>query len=547
MNKSAILKRYGYISEDLEDQYDVIKQEVGKIVSKNIKEIKTNEESFYSNKKDAIKSIERLKDTLLEKKHSFEENNISNDTVFLFSEASQKETYNRQLQILKSASDGLKTVQTIKHHAESEGTFIKNRRKEISEFNFLVKIKDVKKLKDISKILEDIFKLDIEYYVKYDNISIENVKSAKDDLMSMQRKVLEQIQKFPQEQEIAVFASFMRNTRYSYCQSLSEIFNKYDIENCIHSTNVDELFENNKVVNANFTQCSKIENDAQKSIRKRYGVKKFFRKLFLFLAIALACVCVMGGDAIEKLITQNVFLSQYEDVILSAMYPALIANIIMMIILRCHINTEKKLELSKCQKYCDELCTEYFKKFHKLQSELSGEYYELCKNDYFEKSEQMIQEMSQFKVYLEEEAEKVKQLLVTCFTNSMPNGLLERERLLDTIIRVMEQGRATEYKEARVIAEGILENERIRRQQTEYLTDKARKDEEHRRAVMDSQLRMEKHAEEQAEAARRSAEAASRAAEAQEKAASYAKDTAESSQKLLDLEEKKYWEDFNKG
>lgn len=217
------------------------------------------------------------------------------------------------------------------------------------------------------------------------------------------------------------------------------------------------------------------------------------------------------------------------------------------IILRGMVNKEKKNELEKCRKYCNKLCVEYFKKYWRLLAELSNEYYKLCEIDYFEKSEQTIKEMLQFKAYLEEEAENIKLLIADCFNNRMPNGLIENELLLDTIVKVMEECRASEYKEARTIAENLIEKEQIMRQQTEYLADKARKDNKHRQAVMNSQLRMEKHAEEQAEAARRSAEAASRAAAAQEKAATYAKDAAESSQKLLDLEEKKRWEEVSKG
>lgn len=106
----------------------------------------------------------------------------------------------------------------------------------------------------------------------------------------------------------------------------------------------------------------------------------------------------------------------------------------------------------------------------------------------------------------------------------------------------MEEGRAGEYKEARTIAEGIIFNEDKMRQQRQYLYEKEKKDDEQRRSVINSQLRMEKYAEQQANAARQSVEAASRVASEQEKVAKYAKDAAESSQKLLDLEEKRYYE-----
>ncbi len=547
MNKSAVLKKYKQIGKDLEGQRSVLKKEVNELAKKNIEQTKSDDESFYSNKQKSLENIDRIKNALVEKKRLLEESNINKDDVFLFSNAPQKETYNLQLQILRSVSSGLKTAQAVKERAEGEETFAKNRRKKINEFYFFVKIKDVKKIKNLSKILEDIFKLDLDYYVKYDNIPIENIKAGKDDLMSFNRKYLIKIQEIPKDKEMVGYASFLRNTRYTYCQKLSEIFNKYGIENFIISEKVMEKIDANKVVDSNLTQCSKIENEAKKSIEKEYKAKKIIRNLLLFLAIAVIVVCVPGMDGIEKMIENSESLKPYYDIIMTAIYPVLLGTLVFTITFRCMVNTEKKNELEKCQKYCDGLFGEYFKKYYKLLVKLSNEYYAVCKTDYFEKSEQMIKEMLQFKAFLVEESENIKLLLSACFKNSMPNGLIENELLLDTIVKVMEEGRASEYKEARTIAEGLIEKEQIMRQQTEYLVDKARKDDEHRKAVMNSQLRMEKHAEEQAEAARRSAEAASRAAEAQEKAAAYAKNTAESSQKLLDLEEKKRWEEISKG
>ncbi len=570
MNKSAVLKKYKQINKDLEGQRSNLKQSVSELATKNIEETKTNEDSFYSNKQKAFENTNRIKSALIEKKRLLEESNISTDNVFLFSEAPRKETYNLQLQILKAVSSGLKTVQTIKERAEAEETFAENRRKKLDEFSLFVKQKEIKKIKDKSKILSDIFVAEEDYCndlfelssiansSEKDKLSAKNeidkvklMKDIKAKLMPLYRDAFKNVENW---NDTKGFVTFIVGITYRRCKKLSEVFNKYGIENYIISNNVKDIVDNNDnnenvnvIYEKRFFKTVEIRNAAKKSIEKEYKVKKVFRNLLLFLAIALIVFCVPNMHVIEETIANNEFLNQYADVIMTAIYPTMLGFLVFTIILRGMLNTEKKYELEKCHKYCNVLCAEYFKKYYKLLAELSNEYYELCKTDHFEKSERMIKEMLQFKAIFEEESEKVRQLLVDCFKNSMPNGLIENELLIDTIVKAMEEGRATEYKEARTIAESIIEKEQIMRQQTEYLVDKARKDDEHRRAVMNSQLRMEKHAEEQAEAARRSAEAASRAAAAQEKAATYAKDAAESSQKLLDLEEKKRWEEVSKG
>ncbi len=160
---------------------------------------------------------------------------------------------------------------------------------------------------------------------------------------------------------------------------------------------------------------------------------------------------------------------------------------------------------------------------------LTSFYYEKCRAGFLFELDKMLQEIKlRYNACLRERE--------NCFENYrqnskkfLPDGLLDNPILLVNIIKVMEDGLASDYKQARIVAEDRIGRERTINIQRQYFNEKSKQDEIWREENEESQRRIEEYTREQAEYAERMALS-------QENAERYAKQAAESMGKIEQIE-----------
>ncbi|MBQ8308562.1 MAG: hypothetical protein IJX96_01885 [Clostridia bacterium] len=523
--KQKILREFALINESTDAQFGSLQKQVASLAKKQIDQVNKSEKEFMESKNRSIDGIESLKTSFSQKP------DVDKDDLFLFSTAPQRETFNAQIALLEGASKGLEALHNLQNVANSVKAQAEQEEKSLEEFIIFVRIRDVKNEKSLTRLASELLETQVEDFAKGANITVEEARANGQEIFLSPLKRIIKIEVF------GTYASLYKGATYERLKKMSVVLDKHGIKNRIASKSVMECVEKDKTVESCLTKTDNVMPKTKKEIEKKFKLQRTLKSLGIFLAVLIAFFCVSGMDAIEEFISKSAFLKEYEEMILTLIYPAMLVLIIASIVSRSTVNKKEQRVQEKYQQYCIQLIEEYLENhYYKLLFDLTNDYYQSYKDHYFEKRKNLVKQMYDFQKYILEEMDNCVQLFVKCFAPCLPNGLLDNERLLNTIIRVMREGRASEYKEARARAEEIMEREDNARRQEEYYRDRAEKDEAQREAVLDSQRNMERYAAEQARAAQRAAEAQARVAEAQERAAEYAKDAAKNSEKMLDIE-----------
>lgn len=462
MKKLGVLEKYGQLEDELNRQHSVLKRTINDIAEKNIKDEKVDDASFYTNKKSTLENVEKIKYALRESEifKKLEENNINKNDVFLFSKVAEDVTYDLQLSILSSASTALGAVDALNERAEGEESFAQKRREKIDEFCLYVNAVDIANLQNKNDIINDIFAADSKYFEQYLSVPIEKIDDSKSDLLKLYRNALKNIEDYSEiDPDDIPFAGFIFNIAYYRCKKISDVFSKYGIRNYVIAKNVQNAAVANKSVGDIINnKRRKIKEEIPSSIQQKFKIKEIMRTIRLILAITIVVICMPYMDEIKKLLQRNEVLNVYADTILNVLCPLLLANLVIAIILRAITNKQKESAENKEFELWYDLSNEFFdKKYYKMISSLTNDYYALCKKDYFDKSEKMIVEMSQLKTLLKEEVANCSQLIFNLYNNYLPDGLLENKCLLELIIKIMREGKANNYKEARNLAEKIMQ------------------------------------------------------------------------------------------
>lgn len=468
MKKSRVICQYEQLEAELNNQRPALKRAIADIAEKNIKETKIDNASFYTNKESIRENVEKLKYALRESEmiKKLEENNITKNDVFLFSKVSEDITYDLQLSILEGTYTALTAIDAITKGAEGEETFTQNRREKIDEFCLFVDSDDIIRLRDKNAIVNDLFTADLEYHEQYLGLSVTDpskIDEIKSNLIKLYKDSIKNIE-FLAEYEYYLDDNdipfkHLWNITYQRCKKLSTVFNKYGIKNYIIAKSVQNAVDSNKEINHDVVYNKKhmIKETIPASVKQKYSIKETLQTFLLIFAIAIVALCLPCMDGIEELLQNSEILNPYADMILCIIYPLMLINLIAAIVLRAITNTQKMREESKETELCSTLWDKFDKKYYGMISDLSEEYYMLCKKDYFDSSENLIAEMLQLKNLLNAEALNCRQLLAERFNNYLPEGLLENKQLLELIIKFMKEGRARCYKEARNLAKNIIQ------------------------------------------------------------------------------------------
>lgn len=86
--------------------------------------------------------------------------------------------------------------------------------------------------------------------------------------------------------------------------------------------------------------------------------------------------------AVAKIV-KNDFFAQHANIIYGISVPVLVINLIVTIVLRCRINSERMAALDKCEKDCNKLIVGHFKNYYRLIADLSNEYYKKYETTFF--------------------------------------------------------------------------------------------------------------------------------------------------------------------
>lgn len=238
---AALIEKYKNMSTNvLKGQQNSVKQSVNEFAAKNI-ECDKIVQAFYSAKREELATIDKIKQMMSGKKSIIEKENLDKDSLFLFSTAPAKITYDAQLSVLKMASTGLDSAQSINDAALRIKYRDENLHTLSNRFSLYVKTESVnRKYKEAEKILNDVFGIE-EYHLVY-NL----------------------------EKHISGFDLYITNMSFFKCQKISEGFSKCGIENYMVANEIKEIVDENK----NIDKTNKFIQGAEMKISVRSAVSK---------------------------------------------------------------------------------------------------------------------------------------------------------------------------------------------------------------------------------------------------------------------------------
>jgi|GEM_PF-3322012 len=475
----------------------------------------------------------------------FYELNIKKEDLFLFDQGLDKNmVYKTQLLVLEHADKCIESINALIQLKNMVDGGIKQFKEPLTEFCIYISPRDLSKSEQITDIINELTNETLPDLAETLEMREEEILPTARDTITKQINIAKKLTD-------ELYVPFDSATRGQLLKA-KKVFDKYKISNHITHTVTDNVIKDQKVLNAlhdsSIPEIKKRKEQAlKKTTEKKLMVKTIVRILTVVLYIVSFGVLILFDDALAKGwpdVAPTVFaLSTF------VVCPAVF---IITGIFGGKIKRKERQELKKLSEEMKRKVEEYDKKYYDMFFDVADDYYERTKEGYFDKQELLVKTMREVKRQIQSAIENLQKGFRENSKKYLPDGLIDNPRVLKTVIEVMKEGRASEYKAARSIAADIIEAEDRRDRETRYLADKAAKDEIHRRKVLASQARAESAAKEQAAAARRAAEAQERAAVAmlnsQRSAEGYAKEQAESMQKLLEIEknreireEEMYW------